>query len=116
VSISSLCRGLPEELRKYLEYTRSLRFEDKPNYMYLKGLFREALETHKYGDPATGFDWMRMKGATGGSPPPGATEVGAGGPGSTGSPGAAVPMAVKSDGDDGEHDAVGAGGGSDFEP
>ena len=116
VSISSLCRGLPEELRKYLEYTRSLRFEDKPNYLYLKGLFREALETHKYGDPATGFDWMRMKGATGGSPPPGATEVGAGGPGSTGSPGAAVPMAVKSDGDDGEHDAVGAGGGSDFEP
>jgi len=62
VSIATLCRGLPDELRKYLEYTRSLRFEDKPNYPYLKGLFREALETKKYGDPIMGFDWLRMKG------------------------------------------------------
>ena len=35
-SISSLCKGLPDELRKYLEYCRSLRFEDKPNYPYLR--------------------------------------------------------------------------------
>ena len=61
VSITSLCRGLPEELRKYLEYCRSLRFEDKPNYPYLRGLFREALDSHRYGNPALGFDWMRMK-------------------------------------------------------
>lgn len=72
VSIATLCRGLPDELRKYLEYTRSLRFEDKPNYPYLKSLFREALETKKYGDAAQGFDWMRMKGGVPGmigSPP-----------------------------------------------
>jgi casein kinase 1/casein kinase I family protein HRR25 len=62
VSIATLCRGLPDELRRYLEYTRSLRFEDKPNYPYLKGLFREALETKKYGDQVMGFDWLRMKG------------------------------------------------------
>jgi casein kinase 1/casein kinase I family protein HRR25 len=75
VSIATLCRGLPDELRKYLEYTRSLRFEDKPNYPYLKGLFREALETKKYGDQTLGFDWLRMKGgipgvASSGTMPP----------------------------------------------
>jgi len=61
VAISTLCRGLPEELRKYLEYCRSLRFEDKPNYPYLRGLFREALETQRYGDQALGLDWMKLK-------------------------------------------------------
>ena len=41
-SITSLTKGLPDELRKYLEYCRSLRFEDKPNYPYLRSLFTEA--------------------------------------------------------------------------
>lgn len=105
VSIATLCRGLPDELRKYLEYTRSLRFEDKPNYPYLKALFREALETKKYGDPILGFDWLRIKGgipgvgaSTGGAPmeddlPPPASpreRVDSGG----GSPPAAVPKSA----------------------
>mmetsp|Transcript_13207 Transcript_13207/g.21449 ORF Transcript_13207/g.21449 Transcript_13207/m.21449 type:complete len:371 (-) Transcript_13207:124-1236(-) len=60
VSIGSLCRGLPEELRKYLDYCRSLRFEDKPNYPYLRALFKDAIDSGKYGDPLKGFDWMNM--------------------------------------------------------
>ena len=61
ISISTLCRGIPEEIRKYLEYCRSLRFEDKPNYPYLLGLFREALEAQRYGDQALGLDWTKLK-------------------------------------------------------
>jgi len=60
VVISSLCRDLPEELRKYLDYCRSLRFEDKPNYPYLQALFKDAIDSGKYGDPTPGFDWMNM--------------------------------------------------------
>lgn len=60
VSISSLCKGLPDELRKYLDYCRSLRFEDKPNYPYLRALFKDAIDAGKYGDPMKGFDWMNM--------------------------------------------------------
>lgn len=60
VSISSLCKGLPDELRKYLDYCRSLRFEDKPNYPYLRALFKDAIDSGKYGDPMKGFDWMNM--------------------------------------------------------
>ncbi|KAH9254439.1 hypothetical protein BASA81_007552 [Batrachochytrium salamandrivorans] len=115
VSISQLCRGLPDELKKYLEYTRSLRFEDKPNYPYLKGLFREALETKKYGDSAQGFDWLRMKGGIPGhatttdnmdqadfvpSPAHGGGEEDSQGGGA--SPPAAVPKSVQSSSPGGE--------------
>lgn len=66
-SISSLCKSLPDEFRKYLEYCRSLRFEDKPNYSYLKGLFVDALEDQAREAVADGrtaeplFDWQRLK-------------------------------------------------------
>ena len=56
-SITSLTKGLPDELRKYLEYCRSLRFEDKPNYPYLRSLFTEAIHSGKYGTNQQ-FDWM----------------------------------------------------------
>ncbi|KAI7872125.1 kinase-like domain-containing protein [Spinellus fusiger] len=36
-----LCRGFPSEFAIYLNYTRSLRFDDKPDYSYLRKLFRD---------------------------------------------------------------------------
>lgn len=36
----ALCRGYPSEFATYFHYCRSLRFDDKPDYAYLKGLFR----------------------------------------------------------------------------
>jgi hypothetical protein len=43
ISISELCKGLPVELQTFLNYSRSLSFNDKPNYEYLRGLFDDAL-------------------------------------------------------------------------
>mmetsp|Transcript_23075 Transcript_23075/g.72344 ORF Transcript_23075/g.72344 Transcript_23075/m.72344 type:complete len:432 (-) Transcript_23075:534-1829(-) len=40
-STESLCKGYPAEFRSYFEYCRSLRFEDRPDYAYLKRLFKE---------------------------------------------------------------------------
>lgn len=57
--LSSLCKGLPQELHRYLDYCRSLRFEDEPNYPHLRSLFRDAIKSNKYGDPKHGLDWMR---------------------------------------------------------
>jgi serine/threonine protein kinase len=34
-----LCYGLPDEMTYYLNYCKSLRFEDRPDYDYLRGLF-----------------------------------------------------------------------------
>jgi len=34
-----LCKGYPDEFASYFQYCRSLQFEEKPDYAYLKGLF-----------------------------------------------------------------------------
>ncbi|KAI9311806.1 hypothetical protein BX666DRAFT_896335 [Dichotomocladium elegans] len=36
-----LCRGLHHEFAIFLNYVRSLRFDDKPDYSYLRKLFRD---------------------------------------------------------------------------
>lgn len=40
-SLQALCRGYPTEFASYFHYCRSLRFEDKPDYAYLKRIFRD---------------------------------------------------------------------------
>ncbi|XP_023221488.1 casein kinase I-like, partial [Centruroides sculpturatus] len=38
-SIETLCRGFPDEFANYLRYCRSLKFEDAPDYRYLRRKF-----------------------------------------------------------------------------
>ena len=56
-----LCYGLPDELVYYLNYSKSLRFEDRPDYDYLRGLFIRLLGTcnNVYGlsNDMLKFDW-----------------------------------------------------------
>jgi casein kinase 1 len=40
-SLETLCKGAPAEFVNYLNYTRSLRFEDKPDYAYLRRGFKD---------------------------------------------------------------------------
>ena len=55
-SIHDLCLGLPTELYTFLEYTRSLSFDDKPDYGYLCGLFDNTWSRDGFeDDPA--LDW-----------------------------------------------------------
>ncbi|KAI8609379.1 kinase-like domain-containing protein [Chytriomyces sp. MP71] len=52
-----LCQGNPKEFEVYLNYVRGLRFEDKPDYAFLKKLFVDLyarLELHLIPE---GFDW-----------------------------------------------------------
>jgi serine/threonine protein kinase len=39
--IDVLCRGFAQEFSTYMSYARSLRFEDRPDYAYLKKLFKD---------------------------------------------------------------------------
>ncbi|GAB4843114.1 Casein kinase 1-like protein 10 [Ancistrocladus abbreviatus] len=39
--IEVLCKNYPSEFTSYFHYCRSLRFDDKPDYSYLKRLFRD---------------------------------------------------------------------------
>ncbi|OZJ06590.1 hypothetical protein BZG36_00628 [Bifiguratus adelaidae] len=55
-----LCRGFPPEFAIYLNYTRSLRFDDKPDYSYLRKIFRDLFvrEGLQYDYV---FDWTIFK-------------------------------------------------------
>lgn len=39
--IEILCKGYPMEFVTYFQYCRSLRFDDKPDYSYLRKMFRD---------------------------------------------------------------------------
>jgi len=39
--IDVLCKGFPNEFVTYLTYCRNLKFEDKPDYNYLRGLLKD---------------------------------------------------------------------------
>ena len=36
-----LCKGYPMEFVTYFQYCRSLRFDDKPDFSYLRKMFRD---------------------------------------------------------------------------
>ncbi|KAI8851266.1 Cki protein [Chytridium lagenaria] len=55
-----LCRGFPNEFAVYINYTRSLRFDDKPDYSYLRKLFRDLFIREGYHYDYV-FDWTVVK-------------------------------------------------------
>lgn len=59
-STELLCRGFPNEFSIYLNYTRSLRFDDKPDYSYLRKLFRDLFVREGYVYDYV-FDWTVFK-------------------------------------------------------
>ena len=42
--LPDLCRGFPEETQTFITYAKELRFEDRPDYSYLKKLIRQMAE------------------------------------------------------------------------
>ncbi|XP_061398799.1 casein kinase I [Musca vetustissima] len=58
--IEVLCKGFPAEFSMYLNYCRSLRFDEQPDYMYLRQLFRILFRTlnHQYDYI---YDWTMLK-------------------------------------------------------
>ncbi|XP_051141711.1 casein kinase 1-like protein 10 [Andrographis paniculata] len=58
--IEVLCKSYPSEFISYFHYCRSLRFEDKPDYSYLKRLFRDLFIREGYQFDYV-FDWTVLK-------------------------------------------------------
>ncbi|XP_042027586.1 casein kinase 1-like protein 10 isoform X1 [Salvia splendens] len=58
--VEVLCKSYPSEFISYFHYCRSLRFEDKPDYSYLKRLFRDLFIREGYQFDYV-FDWTILK-------------------------------------------------------
>ena len=53
-SVELLCYGLPDCFMRYIEYCRNLRFDEKPDYAYLKQLF---IETSTNNGIRMAYEW-----------------------------------------------------------
>ncbi|XP_078429323.1 casein kinase 1-like protein 10 [Wolffia australiana] len=64
--IEVLCKSYPAEFVSYFQYCRSLHFDDKPDYSYLKRLFRDLFIREGYQFDYV-FDWTILKYPQGGA-------------------------------------------------
>eukprot|EP00163_Fabomonas_tropica_P013631 TRINITY_DN2518_c1_g3_i1.p1 TRINITY_DN2518_c1_g3~~TRINITY_DN2518_c1_g3_i1.p1 ORF type:complete len:235 (-),score=67.58 TRINITY_DN2518_c1_g3_i1:512-1216(-) len=58
--VDLLCKSFPTEFATYLSYCRQLRFDDKPDYAYLRKLFRDSFFREGYQYDLV-FDWTIKK-------------------------------------------------------
>mmetsp|Transcript_16394 Transcript_16394/g.37805 ORF Transcript_16394/g.37805 Transcript_16394/m.37805 type:complete len:458 (+) Transcript_16394:102-1475(+) len=66
--IETLCKGFPSVFQSYLNYCRALRFEDRPDYAYLRRLFKDTLMREGFVNDGI-FDWSQPQGEVGARPP-----------------------------------------------
>ncbi|KAL1810607.1 casein kinase 1-like protein 2 [Daucus carota subsp. sativus] len=99
-SIEALCRGYPTEFASYFHYCRSLRFDDKPDYAYLKRLFRDLFIREGFQFDYV-FDWTILKYQQSQLANPPSRALGANAGTSSAMPAAAANVSRQSGGDDG---------------
>ena len=46
IPVERLCKGLPIEMEEYFKYVRNLKFQEEPNYGYLRDLFKKILKNN----------------------------------------------------------------------
>ena len=59
MELEILCRGLPSEILEYMKYAKGLKFEEEPNYKYLKNLFQTILNKNKIGIDKYVLSWCK---------------------------------------------------------
>lgn len=59
-TIDELARGIPKEVKKYLDYCRKLKFEERPDYKQLRNFFADAFERLGF-DHDYYYDWILKK-------------------------------------------------------
>lgn len=55
-NLEELCKGFPSEFVAYMQYCRTLNFEDKPDYKYIKNLFSSLFKNLGY-EYDYKYDW-----------------------------------------------------------
>lgn len=57
-SIEILCKGMPYELMTFINYARSLKFEEAPDYNFLKRIIKQICDNEKIVFD-NNFDWIQ---------------------------------------------------------
>ena len=57
--VDELCMGLPEAIKTYFLYVKSLKFDDNPNYVYIRSLFKDLFTEQRFVYDYQ-FDWTLM--------------------------------------------------------
>lgn len=60
ITVEDLCEGLPRGFAAYFDYIRSLDFDDKPKYSYLRKVFGDLFAREGF-DHDNVFDWTILK-------------------------------------------------------
>ena len=55
-----ICEGLPSAFAEYLKYARNLKFSQKPNYKYLRRIFRICMRKNKFKYDYL-YDWKEPR-------------------------------------------------------
>lgn len=58
LTIDQICQNCPNEFTEILKYIRNVRFEEKPDYEYIRGLFSRVLRENFFG---LSFDWVFVR-------------------------------------------------------
>ena len=58
IPLEKLCHDLPDEFKQLFMYSRTLEFEQKPDYSYLKNLFKNMMEREHY-EMDYNYCWIR---------------------------------------------------------
>ena len=58
VKLQDLCSGLPKECIKFIQYARDMKFEDKPNYNYLRSLLKRMVIKSGQKMDTSKVDWI----------------------------------------------------------
>ena len=58
LKLNDLCEGLPKETIKFIQYARDMRFEDKPDYNYLRNLLKRMAAKNGLKMDTSKFDWI----------------------------------------------------------
>ena len=59
MKIEELCKGLPNEIIEYMNYAKSLKFEQEPDYKYLKNLFKIIFKKNNVRFDKYIYSWCR---------------------------------------------------------
>ncbi len=60
ITVEDLCRGTPEEFSKYMGYCKKLKFDETPDYAYVRKLFKGLFDRMGFESDYL-FDWFVQK-------------------------------------------------------